>query len=157
MTSTIPEPEFTEFTRSLQSNGVHAALAYLNNRTPHRFTGIYRYDGTTLRNIFLYDKFDNGVQRGDDAPMEATYCSLVVAGGGSLEIMDASTDERVMGVVITPVVSYCGVLLVDRDGEPFGTLCHFDLNRCEARTGDLPLLKAASEMLFPYAEKAEKG
>ena len=29
----------------LDTEGVHAALRFLNSRTPHRFTGIYRYDG----------------------------------------------------------------------------------------------------------------
>ena len=43
-------PDLVEFRIAL-SDGVHAALRYLNSRTPHRFTGVYRYDGDVLRNM----------------------------------------------------------------------------------------------------------
>lgn len=138
-----------EFQEALKTNGVHGALRYLNSRTPHRFTGIYRYDGETLRNIALYDKHDPKVRSGEDAPMVATYCSLV-KDAKKLEILDSEEDVRVKGKIITPVVSYCGVVMEDVNGLPLGTLCHFDMNRCQERSSDFPLMELASEILYRH-------
>lgn len=136
------------FEHVLHETGLHGALRFLNARTPHRFTGVYRYDGAMLRNVALFDQFNPDHIRGDDAPMGNTFCSLVPRFGGALAFADASSDPRVSHVG-TPVVSYCGVQLRDGDGEPLGTLCHFDLKPCEPRTSDLPFL----EMLAPLLQR----
>ncbi|RZK32592.1 MAG: hypothetical protein EOO57_14820 [Hymenobacter sp.] len=47
--------ELTEFAALMQHHGVHAALAYLNRRTPHRYTGLFRFEGQVLRNEALVD------------------------------------------------------------------------------------------------------
>lgn len=140
--------EIGEFTSILQQQGIHAALHYLNGRTPHRYTGIFRFDGDMLRNEALYDRYQPSLQRGEDAPMSATYCSLVGRQQAPLEITDATTDLRVRGVIITPVVSYCGVLIRTAQGQPYGTLCHYDMQRCQERTTDQPLLEAAAALLY---------
>lgn len=141
--------ELQEFKAALETSGVHGALGYLNKRTPHRYTGIYRYDGDTLRSVAIYDRYEPDVQIGEDAPMAATYCSLLLK-QQTLEITDAAEDERVKGVVITPVVSYCGVSIKDSKGNPFGSLCHFDMKRCQQRLSDFPLLEAAAEILYHH-------
>jgi hypothetical protein len=142
--------EIGEFESILRQQGIHAALKYLNHRTPHQYTGIFRFDGDTLRNEVLFDRYNPQLLKGDDAPMAATYCSLVGRQEAPLEIMDAATDTRAKGVIDTPVVSYCGVLIRDVAGRAFGTLCHYDMQRCEERTTDLPLLQAAAEMLYQH-------
>ena len=64
--------ELTQVSEALRAGGLHAALALLNARTVHRFTGIYRYDGDTLRNVALFDRFaPDDVEHGADAPMVA--------------------------------------------------------------------------------------
>jgi hypothetical protein len=155
----IDEKKFTnelkEFVNSLNKEGLHGALKYLNNRTPHRYTGIYRYGDKTLINIVKYDKYKDQVVTDEKVPLEVTYCSLVKE-LGQLDILDANTDERVKGKIDTPVVSYGGVLMEDEQGHPFGTLCHFDFKRCEDRTSDLPLLKSASTILFEYLKLQNK-
>lgn len=163
MTSSLPEttaplqPEIAEFVSLVQRQGVHAGLKYLNSRTPHQYTGIFRFDGTVLRNEVLFDRYHPEMQKGGDAPMEATYCALVGRQQAPLEITDAATDSRVKGKVDTPVVSYCGVLIRDAAGKPFGTLCHYDMQRCEERTSDLPLLEAAASMLYRELRPAGLG
>jgi len=67
-----------------------------------------------------------------------------------LEITDAATDPRVKGVIDTPVVSCCGVLIQDWEGNAFGSLCHYDMQRCQERTTDLPLLEAAAALLYRH-------
>ncbi|WP_354353170.1 hypothetical protein [Pontibacter aydingkolensis] len=90
--------ELENFKVILESSGVHSALKFLNNRTPHRYTGIYKYDGATLRNIVLYDSYDQELQKGEDTPISATYCSLVLK-EQKLEITDASEDNSVKGKI----------------------------------------------------------
>ena len=36
------------FTASLAEGGLREALRYLNRRTPHRYTGVYRFDGDMI-------------------------------------------------------------------------------------------------------------
>lgn len=149
-------PAIDEFERTLDQQGVHAALRFLNARAPHRFTGIYRYDGDVLRNVGLVDKYEPALRTGDDVKMCDAYCALVrdlkVVGG--LEFVDASDDPRLAHKPDSPVVSYGGVLIHDEDGAAFGTLCHFDVKRCEAPFHDVDLLQAAAPMLFARLRRA---
>ncbi|RSK42174.1 hypothetical protein [Hymenobacter perfusus] len=144
--------EIAEFTGILQQQGVHNALKYLNSRTPHRFTGLYRFEGVVLQNDALFDQFTPTPQRAEPVPMSATFCSLVGQRQQPLEIQEAATDTQVQGLIDTPVVSYCGVLIRDAAGQPFGTLCHYDMQRCQERTTDIPLLQAAAGLLYQYAQ-----
>ncbi len=70
-------PIVQEVNVRLDESGLHAALALLNSRTPHRFTGAYRYDGEILRNEGLYDRFSPESVGGDDVPMPLAYCALL--------------------------------------------------------------------------------
>ncbi|MCB2409811.1 hypothetical protein [Hymenobacter lucidus] len=147
--------EIAEFTSILKQGGIHAGLEYLNGRTPHQYTGIFKFDGDTLRNLALFDRYQPAVEKGGDTPMEATYCSLVGKQEAPLEINDAAVDPHVKGLIKTPVISYCGVLIRDAQGKAFGTLCHYDMQRCEERTTDLPLLQAAAGLL--HGQLPESG
>jgi hypothetical protein len=140
-------PDLAEFHVAL-GEGVHAALRYLNSRTPHRFSGLYRYDGEMLRNIALFDRSAPETQRGVDIPMADAYCANVGRDRVPLEFTDAKGDGRFTYLPGSPVVCYSGVLISSRDGEPYGTLCHYDIQRCETRTSDIPLLKAAASLIY---------
>jgi len=140
--------EIAEFADMLRQDGVRGGLQYLNSRTPHRYTGVFRFDGDVLRNEVLFDRYEPTLHKGDDVPLEDTYCSLVGQQEAPLEISDAASDPRVQGKINTPVVSYCGILMRDSHGKAFGTLCHYDMNRCQERTTDLPLLEAAASLLY---------
>ena len=136
------------FQAILSSAGITAALAFLNARTPHRFTGIYRYDGDMLRNEYLYDQFQPGVMKGEDVPLAQAYCSIVAHTQAPLEVLDTATLSTSQLIAGSPVVSYCGVLIRDYHGEPFGALCHFDMKPCQARVSDIPLLEAVAPLLY---------
>lgn len=150
-----PDP-VADFERVLHAEGLHAALRFLNSRTPHRFTGVYRYDGEILRNVALFDQFAPDERVGDDVPMCDAYCAVVGQQQSSLEFADVHRDN---GVTLRPrsaVVSYCGALIVDDDGLPFGTLCHFDTKRSEARKSDIPLLEQLAPLIFQAVRRAEE-
>lgn len=142
-------PEISVFTALLQQQGVHAAMEYLNHRTPHRYTGLFRFDGEVLRNEALFDRNQPSVRQGLDVPMAVTYCALVGQQEAPVTILDAATDPQAQGVD-TPVISYCGVLIRDTEGQAYGTLCHYDMQRCQQRTTDVPLLEAAAQLLHRH-------
>lgn len=139
--------EIAEFTTVLEQQGVHAALGYLNHRTPHRYTGVWHFDGDMLRSEALFDRNMPDVRQGADAPMAATYCSLVGRTEAPVQILDAAVDPQALEIE-TPVISYCGALIRDGQGKAFGTLCHYDLQRCQERTTDQPLLETAAQLLY---------
>ncbi len=143
-----PRPEaFQKLTRALELHGFTAALRILNARSAHRFTAVYRIDGAMLRNVALVDAENAQVERGDDVPLEASYCSLVTARGRTFTTEDATEDDRLRQHPARDVVrSYCGTVLRDAEGRPLGTLCHFDPAPCDIPVSEIPLLEA----LAPY-------
>jgi hypothetical protein len=56
--------EIGAFTSLLQQQGVHPALEYLNQRTPHRYTGLFRFGGEVLHNEALFDRYQPQVRQG---------------------------------------------------------------------------------------------
>ncbi len=143
-------PIVQEVQARLEGSGLHGALALLNSRTPHRFTGAYRYDGEVLRNEGLYDRFLPESTRGDDVPMPLAYCALVGERNCGLQFADAREDPRFAWKPGSPVVSYCGALLRDESGRPYGTLCHFDALRCEPNLTELDQLDQVAPLIFRW-------
>ena len=145
-----PLPLVQEVQARLEESGLHSALALLNSRTPHRYTGAYRYDGEILRNEGLYDRFSPNAERGDDVPMPLAYCALVGQRNDSLLFADAREDPHVAWKPGSPVVSYCGALMRDESGRPYGTLCHFDALRCEPNVSELKQLEAVAPFIYRW-------
>ena len=144
---------FLKLGKILSHQGVHEALRFLNSRTPHRFTGLYRFDGPTLRNIALFDSYSSDVKKGDDVPMAETYCSIVGQLEGTFTTEDARRDVRLRAhPARNTVISYCGALLRDAEDRPFGTLCHFDVVPCEVPIREMPLMEAAAPLLMAAIE-----
>ncbi len=140
---------FVKLEKVLETRGLHEALRFLNSRTPHRFTAMYRFDSPTLLNLALVDSHAPDVSKGDDAAMDESYCSIVGATGRTFTTEDTRVDDRLREhPARDTVVSYAGVLLRDEDGQPFGTLCHFDLVPCEVPVQEIPLLEAACPVLM---------
>jgi signal transduction histidine kinase/FixJ family two-component response regulator len=138
-----------KFTRILDVQGVHEALRFLNSRSSHRFTGIYRFDAPTLRNVALLDADAPMLTKGDDAPLEATYSSIVGAFERPFTTEDAERDGRLHEHPARESVrSYCGVLLRTADGGPYGTLCHFDVVPRDVPVEELALMEDAAPLLM---------
>ena len=132
----------------LRNGGVGDVLKYLNARTQHRFTGLYRFDGAVLRNVALFDREQPQSLRGADSPLRETYCSIVGETQAAVAITDANADPRTAS---NPgresVLSYCGALVRATDGTPIGTLCSFDPAPQPVRDDDIALLEATARML----------
>jgi CheY-like chemotaxis protein len=124
---TSDPPLVRDFHAVLDMQGLHEALGFLNRRSGHRFTGVYRFDGEILRNAHLFDRTDPKCERGRDVPLRDAFCSVVRAERRPLASANTFEDPRLGRHPATArVQAYSGVLLRNFDGTPFGTLCHFD-------------------------------
>lgn len=139
--------EVQTFTHTLYQKGVHAALGLLNSRVPHRYTGLYRFDGEQSRNLHLFDRYDLRLRQGHDVPLAEAFCALVGREQTLVDIVDATRDPRAE-TINTLVVSYCGVPVHDEQGRLFGSLCHYDLTLCQEWHGHKRLLTAAAPLLY---------
>jgi CheY-like chemotaxis protein/two-component sensor histidine kinase len=143
-----------KFTRTLAAHGVHEALRFLNSRTAHRFTGIYRFDPPQLRSVSLLDADLPAVVRGDDTDLDATYCSIVGSFERPFSTDDAAADERLRHHPARETVrSYCGVLLRTATGERFGTLSHFDIVPCDVPSQEIAMMEAAARLIMERLER----
>lgn len=138
--------ELSSVESALRTSGVHGALGVLNRRVPHRFTGIYRFDGDTLRNVALFDRWTPDQPDGADAPMGETFCAIVQKLDQPVQVTDGAQDERFPWMQANPVASYCGAPIRDAEGMAVGTLCHFDLEPCQAIATEVPLLEQAAAL-----------
>jgi hypothetical protein len=137
--------EAFEFT--LDEAGIHAALAVLNARTTHRFTGVYGLEPPMLRSVRLYDRENPQLQVGADAPLHETYCSITGATAAPFAAADTGADERLTEhPARETTLSYCGVPLLDEAGAALGTLCHFDL--VPQPVPEAAVLEAAAPLLL---------
>jgi hypothetical protein len=148
MTGLDLEEEMDTLRKVLDASGLHEALRYLNGRTPYRFTGVYRYEGKTLRNVALFDRWAPQERKGGDAPVNETFCAIVREEGDWLEVEHGPDDQRFPWMQENAVVCYSGALIRDADGRPYGSLCHFDVNRVQQTTSDVALLRQAGRLIF---------
>lgn len=133
----------------LEQRRVADALEYLNSGTPFRFTGIYRVDGLTLTNLFLYDRENRMGSGGTGARLADTYCVWIQETLSVVQMSDSTTDPRAVGHPKREQVrSYCGGPIRDERGNLIGTICHFDFAPHAAPSTDtLPLLAAVGPLL----------
>lgn len=114
------------FWPGMGDSDLYDLLQYLNGRTHHRFTGVYRFEPGWVISVALFDRDTPTVRLGADVKMKESYCWLTGL-GETYEIEDALVDQRLAAHAAREEVrSYVAVLLHDRHGTPWGTLCHFD-------------------------------
>ena len=149
LTSPTPGgPVAQAFREVLGDAGLHAALAFLNKRTAHRFTAVYRFDGDTLRNVALFDCEHPATLRGDDHRLGETYCAIVRRERMPFVTANATIDARLVEhPARLRLQSYCGVLLRNADSTPFGSLCHFDPIPVDPTDEVLELLEGAAPLI----------
>ena len=142
------DPVQAELLRRLRSGGVGDVLRYVNARTQHRFTGLYRFDGAVLRNVAFFDRELEQSQRGADSPLCDTYCSIVSETQASVVIIDANNDPRAANNAgRKSLLSYCGALVRSTDGTPIGTLCSFDPAPQPVMDNEIALLEVTARLL----------
>lgn len=132
----------------LEKEGVLPALRFLNGRTPHRFTAMYLFDKDQLENQFLVDESDDSNTSMESIPVSASYCIFVRNLERLFVVNDSTTDERVQGhPKQREIKSYCGVPLLDWDGNMYGTVCHFDFDAHSFSDLEIELLESLGTLL----------
>jgi hypothetical protein len=143
----------------LESEGLQGATRVLNAHVPHRYTGVFLKDGALLRNVALFDKQDPTPALWAPFPVGDSFCSLIIASGQPLTIIEATVDTRgeVRAHPAAKIVqAYCGVPLIDSDGITRGTLCHFDEHAINDDV-DLEQMLRIPPMLLPYVAARPKS
>lgn len=136
--------------RVLAERGIPAALALLNKRTQHRFTGIYKLQGDAMHAVQVFDR--TGQQRSwvRAIPLGKSLCRYAIQ-HGEFQVTSASTDRRVANHPYRGLVeSYYGRLLLGREGEPYGTFIHFDLSAREVDAQEVNFLREVVPLLGEY-------
>ena len=158
MQNHIDEALPTRVEQLLEGERTHEALKLLNATTEHRFTGVYQVDDEVLRNVALFDRTNPDLPVGKDAPLLETYCAITAAKGAPFCTTDAASDQRVEGHPARDATrSYCGVPLRLEDGEPFGTLCHFDAVPRPADEDDIRLLARVAPLFARHLRSSDGG
>lgn len=140
----------TAFAPRLLEGDLFSLLEYLNRLTTHRFTGVYRFEPGWVVSVALWDRENPRIRIGADVKMKESYCWLTGLGGASYVIEDACDDARLDGHAAREAVrAYVAVVLRDKAGNPWGTLCHFDF---QPRAVE-PQTKARLEVFRPLIEE----
>jgi hypothetical protein len=112
----------------LNSGGAMAGLQFLNGRVPHRFTAIYKFQGAMERAVFIYDKLGQPNERLNAIPLVDSFSQYITA-STPFSVTDSATDGRLGEHKHRGVVSsFYGVSLLQADGMPTGSLCHYDFD-----------------------------
>ena len=116
-----------KFKIALKADGLWAAMRWINDRVPYRFTAIFAFDGDMLRNICLIDKENQNITNCSDQPITESYCMYIRRSRERFSVEEASLDRRVAGHPKRQNVQcYYGIPLFGSKGEMLGTVCHFD-------------------------------
>lgn len=143
----------TEFLEELQRKGLEAGLSVLNQRVPHRFTAVFKFDGAMMRNVAIIDKHGEVVPESIKViPFENSFCQFVLR-DGSFTTHDSAVDDRLQGHVYKGVLNtYVGLPISKNNGELFGTLCHFDFAPLDLPESEFQFLNQAVKVLPPYVK-----
>lgn len=146
------------FREILAEESIDAALRFLNARATHRFTAVYRFDGSTLHNLYLYDRANPEFGLFPDARLEESYCSIVRETTAAFVVEDSAHDARVGEHPKRELIlSYCGIPLRRADGALFGTLCHFDFAPHEIARGEIEFLEEVAPYILNKLEQTERA
>lgn len=137
-----------EFSSIVADTGLSQAISYLNALTPFRFTGIYRFEGLEIVNVFLFDREGDQAPEGTRSRVADTYCLWIQETLSVVRMSNAMSDPRAREHSKREEVrSYCGGPIIDQAGNLFGTICHFDYVAHPISTSVMPTLAAVAPFL----------
>ena len=116
-----------QFKSALEAGGLEAAMRWLNDRAPYRYTAIFAFEGEMLRNICLIDKENLSITNCSDQPITESYCMYIHRSRERFNVEQSLLDKRVEEhPKRRNVQCYYGIPLFGADGTMLGTVCHFD-------------------------------
>ena len=143
-----PEQHRAALKAILRSQGIRAALQFINQLSPHRFTALYRFSDRNLINHFYYDRTNPAITRSPDNLLENSYCIFLKNSGKSFSLADSTSDDRVREHPKRMVIlSYIGVPLITSAGDMIGSVCNFDPSPYPDNPLTLDLLETLAGLL----------
>jgi hypothetical protein len=85
------------FEATLRADGLLAAMRWLNERVPYRYSAVFGFDGDRLHNICLIDKENPNISKCPDQPITDSYCMYIQRSGDRFSVETALKDARVEG------------------------------------------------------------
>jgi len=150
------ETDKGSFTTLLKEKGIYDALRFINEKSSHRFTALYAFDGPVLHNICLVDKQDSSIRQMNSIDIAHSYCFYVRDSGQKFIVPDSLADERVAGHPKQATIqSYCGMPLMNSSHEMLGTLCHFDFIPLAYTDAEVRLLELVSPAIVGWLEDSQ--
>ena len=144
---------FAEFSRVLARSGARDALAYLLGLSDFRFIGLFRFENGMANAAIHFDRENPDVMSVAEVPDNTTYCCYVRDSKGTFTTAHAVADPRLSEHIARNdpardvVQAYCGVPIMDPEGQVLGTLCHYDLVPRDPTRLNLELLVRAASTL----------
>lgn len=140
------------FEQCLKKDGILGSLAFLNERTRFRYSGLYRAVPPALHNVSLFDRENPTLNvSGAVCALVDSYCSLVCASDDSFAVADSRDDVRVAQHPSRDAIqSYAGVPVRQSNGRVLGSLCHFDGRPRLLPAGELAVLTSIAPLLATW-------
>lgn len=137
----------SELRAKLEANDVRSALAYLNGRTPHRFTSLFLFHTSQNGRSYFFDREQPGEEHPKGLPELSPYCVFVRKSKAPIELgaEDVGRDD--------PVQSFVGVPITDLAGHVLGSLCHFDFAPHPASDETAAYLDHVAPLFLPLVQK----
>lgn len=131
-----------------------SALEELNLLSGCRFTALFRFGDSDLRNLVIIDREDPHATTMDTLPIDQTYCVFVQQSRDAFLVADARQDDRLADHPKRPLVrTYVG-FPIPADAGLFGTVCHFDYGVVRVPPPVVELTRAFAASFDPHAVMA---
>ena len=116
-----------KFKTALEAGGLTAAMRWLNERVPYRYTAIFAFNGDMLRNVCLIDKENSNITNCSDQPITESYCMYIHRSREHFNVEQSLLDKRVEEhPKRRNVQCYYGIPLFGSERQMLGTMCRFD-------------------------------
>ena len=132
---------FHAFQAVLDVMGTRESLAFLLKFTDYRFIGLWRFQNGRAHAAIHYDRENPSETQAQEVADTDTYCCYVRDGQGVFMTAHAMLDPRTEGhSAREAVAAYCGVPVMDSEGNILATLCHYDVVPRDPSQVDLELM-----------------
>ncbi len=143
---------------ALNTGQIQSALRLLNQSSPHRFTGLFCWEGSAFRSAYLFDREQQEAGSTEMyVPFDESYCSFVSKTQKTFIVLDSLTDPRLEGhPARADFRSYAAVPIFNEDGSFWGTLCYFDAHDNQVSPTQIEILERVGLLLkgSPYLPAA---
>ena len=136
----------------LANRGIVPALALLNDRTPYRFTAIYKLNGEVMHAAHAFDRTAEYRTWLKVVPLGKSFCQYAME-HGEFVTSHASEDQRLTHRPYAGFVeSYYGQVLTRECGTPYGTFIHFDLEPRSIPPEEIDFLREVIPTFLEYLD-----